>query len=94
MTNRRSDGLGDGTNMQCEVCGELKRSGPQRFELFKNFTYDIFVCANCRDANGDGWARHLEDKVLGRLRAANDLVPARLPNTLLPLGEMVHYRRE
>ena len=94
MTNRRTDGRGDGTNMQCDVCGELKRSGPQRFELFRNSTYDICVCANCRDTNRDGWARHLEAKLLARLRAANDLVPARLPNTLLPPGEMVRYRQE
>jgi hypothetical protein len=76
MTSQRCDAHDDGTTMECDVCGVLKRSGPQRFELFKSFTYDIFVCANCRDTNGDGWARHLEDEVLVRLRAG---VPRWLP---------------
>jgi hypothetical protein len=94
MSSQRIGPRDETDTMPCDVCAVMKRAGPAIFELFKNQTYDIFVCATCRDSNRDGWAPHLEDKVLARLQAANQPVPPRLPNALLPLGETLHYPRE
>ncbi len=94
MSSERISPRDEVGNMPCDVCGVMKTAGPARFELFKNQTYDIFICAMCRDSNRAGWAPHLEDKVLARRRAANEPTPPRLPNALLPLGESMHYHRE
>ena len=94
MSSQRSGPRDEADNMPCDVCGEMKRGGPAIFELFKNQTYDILVCATCRDNNRGGWAPHLEHKVLARRQAANQPLPPRLPNALLPLGETLHYHRE
>ena len=94
MSSQRIGPRDEVDNMPCDVCGVMKRAGPTIFELFKNQTYDIFVCATCRDSNRDGWAPHLEDKVLARRRAANQPSPPRLDNALLPLGETLSYHRE
>jgi hypothetical protein len=94
MSSQRMGPRDEVENMPCDVCGVMKRAGPTIFELFRNQTYDIFVCATCRDANRDGWAPHLEGKVLARRRAANQPSPPRLPNALLPPGETLAYHRE
>src|SRR5687767_858492 len=94
MSGQRIGPRDAANNMPCDVCGVMKRGGPEIFELFKNQTYDIFVCATCHDCNRDGWAPHLEDKVRARLQAANQPLPPRLPNALLPVGETLHYHRQ
>ena len=72
----------------CDVCGNLQRYGPHRYDLYKNFTYDIMICAMCRDGNKDGWHRDQEERVLARLLEKGQAVPERLSNGLLPRGQM------
>jgi hypothetical protein len=71
---------------RCDLCDQERQMGPHIYELRKLSLYGIFVCSEHIEANHDGWAPMFEDRLLARLRANGESEPARLKNTLLPVG--------
>lgn len=74
----------DPVMLKCDACGRLFQFGPHRYEGKAVPTYRITVCRMCWDANWDGWARHLEEKVTAKLRDEGVPLPPRNTNGLLP----------
>ena len=64
----------------CEVCAQSLEYGPHRHELRRIALYDIFACTACLQSNWDGWAPHLEERVVKKLRASSMAEPKRLEN--------------
>lgn len=72
------------TTTKCDVCGGSFQFGPDRYDVNRNQTYDIMVCINCHSANWDGWAPHLETRVIKNLVAKNLPLPSRNKKGWLP----------
>ena len=69
----------------CDVCGRPYQHGPHRFEGNKLDLYGgIMCCDTCWKANWDGWAPHLEPKLLKQLQSKGLPVPARNSHGWLP----------
>jgi hypothetical protein len=70
----------------CFSCGREYQFGPHIYDLRVIPSYKISVCKSCFDANWDGWAPHLQDKLLQHLQAQGIQPPPRNQNGLLPRG--------
>lgn len=68
---------------KCDVCGTTFQYGPHRYDGHVNSTYHILVCRGCWNANHDGWAAHLEEKVTAKLKEGLPL-PTRNAKGWLP----------
>ena len=70
---------------QCDVCDADYQAGPHRHEGHRLHLYgDVTCCDTCWRGNWDGWAPHLETRLLGHLQRQGLPVPRRLPRGLLP----------
>lgn len=68
----------------CDLCGSQFHYGNHRYDGRYNPTYEIMTCHACHDANWDGWARHMENRVTARLKAQGKPLPARNEKGWLP----------
>ncbi|MGF6995516.1 hypothetical protein P3T25_003884 [Paraburkholderia sp. GAS32] len=71
---------------RCDTCGGSFQFGLHRYDGKHIPLYGITVCMTCWEANWDGWAPHLEEKVTAKLRAASAVLPARNAKGWLPRG--------
>lgn len=69
---------------RCDTCGTSYQFGPHVYEGKYIPMYQINVCMTCWDANWDGWAPHLEKKVMANLKAKGLPIPARNEKGWLP----------
>ncbi|MDR6495615.1 hypothetical protein J2797_005539 [Paraburkholderia terricola] len=67
----------DPVMLACDACGKVFQFGPHRYDGRAISMYRITVCRLCWDANWDGWAPHLEEKVTARLREDGSPLPIR-----------------
>jgi hypothetical protein len=74
----------DAVFLSCDVCRRSFQFGPNRYDGKVIPTYAITVCMVCWDANWDGWAPHLEEKVTVNLRSQGKPLPPRNAKDWLP----------
>lgn len=68
----------------CFVCGRRFQFGPSIYAGKHIRAYEIEVCAGCYEGNWDGWAPHIEAKLIPRLEAKGLPIPARNQKGWLP----------
>lgn len=68
----------------CDMCGSSFQFGPHRYDGSHLARYDMTVCSTCWKSNWDGWAPHLEERILTHLNARGLSVPERNKAGLLP----------
>ena len=72
-------------NFKCDVCGREYTHGSHRYDGHKLLLYGgVFACDPCWMGNHDGWAPHLEERLLELLNEKKLPVPPRIANRLLP----------
>jgi hypothetical protein len=69
---------------RCDVCRRKFEFGFHQYYGKQIPLYEIAVCNSCWDANWDGWAPHLEERVTAKLKAAGKSLPTRNSKDLLP----------
>ena len=70
----------------CPVCGDQYQYGPHRYEGAWLEAYGIQVCDTCKNGNFDGWAPHLEPRLLKVLKAKGLPAPERNERGFLPFN--------
>ena len=70
--------------LRCDLCGRSFQFGPHRYDGKSIRTYRITVCTPCLNANWDGWAPHLEERVTAKLLAEGEPLPQRNAKGWLP----------
>jgi hypothetical protein len=69
----------------CALCRNQFQHGPHRYEGHKLQLYGgAFACDSCWTANHDGWAPHIEPKLLDLLKSAGLRAPPRNSRGWLP----------
>ena len=68
----------------CDICGNDYQFGPHRYEGKTIPCYQLSVCMTCYEGNWDGWAPHLEGKVLEHLKSRGLPIPMRNDSGWLP----------
>lgn len=63
--------------IKCDLCGNEFQFGPHIYNGHHISLYNITVCKSCWIGNHDGWAPHLEDKVLANLASEGKPFPDR-----------------
>jgi hypothetical protein len=69
---------------QCFMCDRDFQWGPHIYEGRRIPKYDIDVCNTCYQANWDGWAPHLEKKLIRYLKEKGLPIPERNAKGWLP----------
>lgn len=73
------------TYQQCAICGRTYQYGPHRYDGKSLQLYgNISCCLTCWQSNHDGWAPHVEEKLLKVLEENGISVPCRNSKGLLP----------
>lgn len=71
-------------NIICSICSNSFQFGPNIYRGQKIKGYEIMVCNTCYAANWDGWAPHLEHKLVEHLGNSQISVPPRNSQGWLP----------
>ncbi len=69
---------------RCEMCDREYQSAPHRYDGKVIRKLRLEVCATCYAGNEDGWAPHLESRLLDHLKEKGLPVPERNSNGLIP----------
>ncbi len=68
----------------CPICGNQFQFGPHIYNGYHIPRYQITVCLSCWKTNSDGWAPHLEDRLILHLEENYLPIPERNERGLLP----------
>lgn len=68
----------------CVLCEKQFQFGPHRYDGKHIPRYQITVCMSCWNGNWDGWAPHLEGRLIARLQNNGTAIPERNSNGWLP----------
>jgi hypothetical protein len=68
----------------CFMCAKGFQMGPHRYDGKVIRRYQISVCSGCWGANWDGWAPHLERRLISHLAEKEIEIPARNEKGWLP----------
>lgn len=68
----------------CFMCGSKFRYGLHVYDGQHIPQYQITVCRLCYEGNWDGWAPHLEEKLLKHIKKKGLQVPKRNEKGLFP----------
>lgn len=68
----------------CSLCGRQFQFGPHRYDGKHIPRYQITVCMSCWDGNWDGWAPHLEERLIAHLQQKGIPIPERNAKGWLP----------
>jgi hypothetical protein len=74
----------EGLTESCFTCGRTFRMGPHAYEGKYIGSYEMTVCKICYDGNWDGWAPHLEEKIIKHIEKKGIATPQRNSKGLLP----------
>ena len=70
--------------IQCFCCQQGFRFGPGRYDGRHVAAYDISVCDACYETNWDGWAPHMDSRLVAHMKAKQRTVPERNSKGWLP----------
>lgn len=68
----------------CSLCGNHFQFGPHRYDGKHISRYQITVCMSCWNGNWDGWAPHLEERLIAHLQQKGIPIPERNAKGWLP----------
>jgi hypothetical protein len=70
--------------LHCDLCNKEFQFGPHKFDGKHIPRYQITVCKPCWDGNWDGWAPHLEKRLISHIEKNGLPVPERNSKGWLP----------
>ena len=68
----------------CALCGNPFQFGPHHYDGKHISRYQITVCMSCWTGNWDGWAPHLEERLIAYLQQKGLPIPERNAKGWLP----------
>ncbi|WP_348733829.1 hypothetical protein [Rheinheimera texasensis] len=73
-------------NLTCDLCSKSFKMGPILYQGKFLPTYGANICNRCYQGNTDGWAPHLENKIIAIAKSNGLAIPERNEVGLLPNG--------
>ena len=70
--------------LNCELCNRAYQFGPHLYSGKYIRKYELSVCMGCYTVNHDGWAPHLEEKIIKHIENKGLSIPRKNCNGYLP----------
>ncbi len=70
--------------LRCDLCNREFQFGPHRYDGKHILRYQITVCMSCWNGNCDGWAPHLDERLISHLEKKGLPIPERNSKGWLP----------
>jgi len=74
----------DRVMLRCHFCNNAFQFGPHQYDGVYISRYEVTVCMSCWNGNWDGWAPHLEQRLILHLNRNGLPIPERNSKGWLP----------